>query len=286
MKNKLYISDLDGTLLRDNAKLSDFSRENLNSLIENGLHFTVASARSVIAIQKILTGLNLRLPVIEFNGAFISDLKTGEHLIVNEINPDVKHDIFSDIKKHGHLPFLSSFNGKKDSLYYADIQNMGCNWYVNDRTKAGDYRLNLTDSLSKTMDEQIVCFTIIDKKERLEELSLDLKEKYGKTIEIYLMENDYSPGWYWLTIHDAKATKDQAIKELLKISKHNMDDLIVFGDNANDIKMFELATQAIAVENAKSILKEYATDIIGSNNEDSVVKYIIDDSSLISKISR
>ncbi|MCG8640340.1 MAG: HAD hydrolase family protein, partial [Desulfobacterales bacterium] len=86
-------------------------------------------------------------------------------------------------------------------------------------------------------------------------LRLELKEKYGEKIVVHLMENDYSPGWFWLTIHDAKATKDQAIKELVKITEHSMDDLIVFGDNANDIKMFKLATRAIAVENAKNILK-------------------------------
>ena len=96
MKNKLFISDLDGTLLNDNAMLSNFSLKNLNALIEKGLQFTVASARSVIAMQKILKGLKIKLPVIEFNGAFLSDLRTGKHVIVNEINPEIKYDLLND----------------------------------------------------------------------------------------------------------------------------------------------------------------------------------------------
>lgn len=276
MKNKLFISDLDGTLLNNNAMLSNYSRKNLNMLIKQGLNFTVASARSVIAMQKILKGLNIRLPIIEFNGAFISDLKTGEHVIVNEISPDIKSDILNDIRKYVQHPFLSTFDGKKDRLYYVDIENDGCNWYVNDRKQNKDRRLTQIGSLKNIMDEQIVCFTIIDKKEDLEELSSILDEKYAEMIELHFIENYYSPGWYWLTIHDLRATKDQAIKELVKITGHKMDDLIVFGDNANDIKMFKKASKAIAVNNAKDELKKYADEVIGLNIENSVVKYIKD----------
>lgn len=276
MKNKLYISDLDGTLLNDNAMLSNFTLKNLNTLIEKGLHFTVASARSVISMQKILKGLKIKLPVIEFNGAFISDLRTGEHVIVNEINPEIKYDILNDIKKYVKFPFISSFDGKRDRLYYVDIQNEGCKWYVNDRKKNKDIRLTKVESLRRIINEQVVCFTIIDTKENLKELSLLLEEKYEAMIEVHFIENEYSPGWHWLTIHDVRSTKDQAIKELIKITGHNLEDLIVFGDNTNDIKMFKISYEAIAVKNAKDELKKYADKIIGLNEEDSVVKYIIE----------
>ncbi|MCG8500917.1 MAG: HAD hydrolase family protein [Firmicutes bacterium] len=42
------------------------------------------------------------------------------------------------------------------------------------------------------------------------------------------------------------------------------------------MKMFRLAQHKVAVDNAKPVLKEYATEIIGTNEEDSVVKYIMD----------
>jgi len=55
----------------------------------------------------------------------------------------------------------------------------------------------------------------------------------------------------------------------------DLQRFIVFLDNENDIPMFKLAPQSIAVDSATVELKKYATSIIGSNNEDSVVKYII-----------
>ena len=53
-------------------------------------------------------------------------------------------------------------------------------------------------------------------------------------------------------------------------------ELIVFGDQINDIKMFRIAARAVAVANAHPDVKRHATHVIGSNEEDSVVKYIRD----------
>lgn len=275
MKRRIYISDLDGTLLNDSAELSHFSRRNLNRLIKKGLNFTIASARSIISIQQMLKGLKIKLPIIEFNGAYISDFETGEHIQINEISPKIKEKIFFDILESYQFPIISSFDGTRDSLYYVDTLNEGSQWYINNRITTHDIRLKKISSLEPILDEHVVCITIIDKKEKLEKLRVDLKKGYGEMIELHLNENSYSPGWYWLTIYDAKATKDKAIKKLKKMTSHMSCDLIVFGDSINDIKMFKEATVAIAVSNAKEIVKKYADLIIGSNNEDSVIKYLL-----------
>lgn len=75
----LYVSDLDGTLLSNNGTLSNNSRAALQQLLSDGVAFSVASARSVVSIKPILSGIRLSLPVIEFNGAFLSDLDSGRH---------------------------------------------------------------------------------------------------------------------------------------------------------------------------------------------------------------
>lgn len=275
--NKLYVSDLDGTLLRNDATLSDYSREILIDLINNNVNFTIASARSFSTIKKILEGLPLKLPVIEFNGAYITDFHTGEHIVVNEINPKLTSEILNLIIKHDNMPFISSFDGEKDNLYYEDIINGGMQYYLDDRIKAKDTRLRKINKLSHVLNEKIVCFTIMNRKEKLTDLECIIKEKYDNEVEVHIMENQYSPGWYWLTIHDKKATKDVAILTLCEKLGLNKSNLTVFGDNVNDIKMFKSASKAVAVSNAKEELKKYSTDIIGSNEEDSVVKYILKD---------
>ena len=59
---KVYVTDLDGTLLGEDARLSGRSRSGLVKLLEDGLLLTVASARSVVAMQRILSGVVLPLP--------------------------------------------------------------------------------------------------------------------------------------------------------------------------------------------------------------------------------
>jgi len=274
MGNRIYISDLDGTLLRNDAKLSDYSKTVIQELVRNGVHFSVASARSVVAIQKIFDGVRLNLSVIEFNGAFISDLDTGYHEVINEIDKSITPEILSLSLRQDCTSFISSFNGKDDCLYFESILNEGMDWYLKDRRKAHDKRLRKISDLRDALKDNIVCFTIIGREEPLTELQMQIKDIFKDQVELHLMENQYSPGWYWLTAHDYRATKDQGIKIVIDRLGISSDKLTVFGDNANDIKMFKLAAKAIAVNNATSELKSYASEIIGSNEEDSVVKYI------------
>ncbi|WP_445636195.1 Haloacid dehalogenase [Nostoc sp. DSM 114161] len=284
--NTVYISDLDGTLLGNNAKLSSFSKEVLNELLQKGLLFTVASARSVVSMQTMLKGLNLRLPVIEFNGAFISDFDSGRHEIINSITPDIVESIYKLILEFRCVPFVSSFNGTEDCVYYKDVINDGMRWYLNDRLTNKDRRWRTIEDLTHSFSDRVVCLTVIGHAQQLLELESAIIEIHGASVETHLIENQYSPGWYWLTIHDYRATKDQAIQTLVENYGLKESEIVVFGDQINDIKMFKIATRAIAVANANPEVKRYATLVIGSNAEDSVVKYILQDCSNSSAVSK
>ncbi|MCT4564925.1 MAG: HAD family hydrolase [Maledivibacter sp.] len=274
---KIYISDLDGTLLRNDATLSEYSRKNLIEIINRGINFTIASARSIYSIQRILKGLPFKLPVIEFNGAYISDFNTGEHLIINDIHSELCFDLLTLMDKYNGIPYVSTFDGEKNNLYYRETNNYGMEWYLNDRIRMNDKRLRRVNDFRKIVKEHIVCFTIINKKEKLIELEKELKYRYAHALEIHIMENKYSPGWYWLSIHDKKATKARAIQTLRNTMDLNNHETIVFGDEVNDVHMFKMADKAVAVKNAKAELKKHAKEIIGRNEEDSVVKYILKD---------
>ena len=277
IKNALYVSDLDGTLLTNRAVLSDFSKQTLQQLLQDGLVFTVASARSVVPMQVILEGLKLPLPIVEFNGAFITDLATGYHEIINHIEPSIIEDLYPLIQRFNCVPIVSTFNGSEDCLYYKDIINAGMNWYVENRRSSQDRRLRAIANLTDSFRDRVVCLTMINQAAVLTELDLAIKATYGSRVETQFYENRYAPGWHWLTVHDRRATKAQAIQLLREYYGFGNSELVVFGDHNNDITMFQIAERAIAVENATTELKGYATHLIDSNEEDSVVKYIYQD---------
>ena len=68
------------------------------------------------------------------------------------------------------------------------------------------------------------------------------------------------------------ASKSNAIRQLK--AHLGCDRVVAFGDGKNDIDMFEIADEAYAVSNAVKELKQIATNVIGSNNEDAVAKWL------------
>ena len=239
--NTVYVSDLDGTLLRDDATLSEFSRNTLVDLLCEGLPFTAASARSVVSIQPILSGLRLSLPIVEFNGAFITELGTGHHVAINSIDRAVVEEVYRIIRDFRCVPFISSFNGSEDCVYYRDILNDGMRWYLNDRVSSRDRRLRPVEDLTDAFRDQVVCITVIDRAEVLSEIRNRVAETCGNRVVMYCYENSYSPGWHWLTVSDRRATKDRAIRGLLDLCGLGEAELVVFGDNLNDVEMFREA---------------------------------------------
>jgi hydroxymethylpyrimidine pyrophosphatase-like HAD family hydrolase len=215
LMNHLYVSDLDGTLLNNDGTLSRTSRAALQRLLRDGVTFSVASARSVVSMRPILRGLRFSLPVIEFNGAFLSDLESGRHEIVNSIEPDVARDIYALLKRSALSPFVSTFNGESDCLYYGETTNEGERYYVSDRLENKDPRLRSTNDLGSSLRDQVVCLTVISEGEALRDLEVAIEAQHGDHVEMHLFENHYSPGWFWLTIHDRRATKDQAIRRMI-----------------------------------------------------------------------
>lgn len=270
----LYISDLDGTLLMNDARLSNVTRSILQELLADGLPFSVASARAVSSMRPMLAGLDLRLPVIELNGAFLSELTTGRHAVVNAIEPALAEEVYAALLAAGCAPLVSTFDGCNDCVYHGTAINTGMQWYLDDRVAQRDPRLRPNGDTKAALREQVVCITAIGEEARLAELHVALGERHSGAVELHFFENGYSPGWHWLTVHDARATKAQGVRTLAELCGLSTEELIVFGDHVNDIKIFEIAAHAVAVANAHPDLKQVATHEIGSNEEHSVARYI------------
>lgn len=270
----LFVSDLDGTLLQDDATLSPHARETLTNLLEDGFPFTIATARSIVSVKQILKDLPITLPVVCSNGAYLSDFNTGKHHAVNGVNKPRDLDILELIRDAGFHPFISTYHEGKDHLYMDRITNEAMRWYQQDRVTEGDERLMVVDDLSSAMHEKVICFNVLEREAPLKELEKQLRARFGELLHIYFYENWYSPEWFWLSVHDESATKGGAIRIILKELGLTSDQLTVFGDNLNDVSMFQLAGQAVAMENAKPELKALATTQIGTNQADSVVNYL------------
>lgn len=114
---------------------------------------------------------------------------------------------------------------------------------------------------------EIFYITCIDEPEKLKPLYEKYKDIFHCVYQIDIYTNEQ-----WLEIMPLTASKSNAIKQLQSLLE--CEKLIVFGDGQNDIDMFMLADESYAVQNAHEDLKKYATEIISSNDDDGVAKWL------------
>lgn len=272
---KLFVSDLDGTLLQGDGTLSAYSRKALTKLLDAGVHFTVASARAWGEIVPVLGDLPLSLPVIAINGAYLTDYATGNHLAINHIENDFAAAIYQHILEGQLQPFIVTHNGTEDCLYWQDLKNEQMQWYHDILHVHKDKRIRRIEDLKHALAEKVIAFAVMGPPEHVKALSEMLADEYPGLLENFLFENPYSPGHWWLTIHDERACKSKAIRTLAEMTGHDLNNLTVFGDHINDIKMLQLAGKGVTVANAEPEVKAIADEIIGSNDDDAVVRYML-----------
>ena len=271
----LYVSDVDHTLLGSDGMLSRYSRDTLNSLLAAGMQFTVASARSCSSLRHLLAGLHLTLPVVDFNGSFVSDLATGRHHVVHAVPPALLGDLWNLVQRSGHVPCVSTWDGRADRLCYDAVINAGMQWYVHDRESHRDPRLRRLANMRDGLNQQVVCLTVIGRRKPLESLRTSIHRRHADAVRTYCFENTYSPGWYWLTVHAAAASKERGVAALIRRRPElHGCRLVAFGDGDNDIGLFQAADTALAVANATPALKRHATATIPANDDDAVARWL------------
>lgn len=274
MKKTLYVTDLDGTLLNQKDRVSDFSIKTINDLVDKGMLFTYATARSLVSASKVTEGLSTNIPVIAYNGGFILRPSTGEILSKEDFNNEERKYVREVLVKHNIKPLVYSYvNGIEKVSWIPEFENDGIKRYINNRQ--GDKRMRSVSDEDSLYEGEVFYYTCIGEEEELKPL-YDIFSK-DKRIRCTLQQELYRPE-YWFEIMPANASKANAIKKLKEM--WNCERVISFGDSMNDIPMFEISDESYAVKNALDELKKYATGIIESNEDDGVAKWLIENVSI------
>ena len=264
----LYVSDLDGTLMRSDEKLSPYTVRTVNDLVERGLAFTYATARSIESARTITGNLKLKLPAVTRNGAVLADNATGKHLakaVFTEEEVSLLKNLLPELPQYG---FVSCFvDDRMIRTYIPGKHSVGLQGYL-------DYYRDDPLVQEKPDMDSLFCgkpgyVTLVSDREDLEPVWERVRQYPGW--ECFFQKDTYREE-YWLEICPQNCTKAKA---LLKLKEElGFERLVVFGDSVNDLPMFRVADEAYAVANALDRLKEAATAVIGSNEEDAVADFL------------
>lgn len=261
----LYVSDLDGTLLRSDERTSEYTNRVINGLTEQGMIFSYATARSLVTAKKVTAGLTAKIPLIVYNGAFIVDNVT-EEILAAEYFDGAAGNLLDELFESGIYPIVYAHVGKAEKFSFIPERcTRGMISFLNSRR--GDVRTNIVSAPEELKAGDIFYITCIDTPGKLR----PLYERYRNTYHCVYQKDIYT-GEQWLEIMPKAASKANAVARLKELS--GCGRVIAFGDGKNDIDMFEAADECYAVKNAHEELKQKATAVIGSNDEDGVAGWL------------
>ena len=276
---KLFISDLDFTLLGTDGTLSAPAAGRLNDLIADGLNFTVATARSAPSIRHLLAEVTLELPVIELNGAILRDLQSGhilEHYGLGLKAAEAVNDCFLE---QGFAPYVSGLIGDQNPLYVPELRNKGMQWFFDEKVRYGDPRLaeSSGNPIAEHLDlDDVLCFVYLGPKSEIDLIAEAVADRAPAAL-IVTYANHYTGGWE-IVISAAKANKGHAIGRLLaNLREHrglHVSETTAFGDSYNDLEMLSAVDKPVAVSNAIADVKARAVEVIGHHHDDAVVAYL------------
>ena len=262
----LYVSDLDGTLLNGEGKLKPRAADMLNRFIEGGALFSYCTARGLATAGEIMSDVKMNAPVVLMNGTYIYDPLTGEYPVRNTFGEFQSGLIRRAVLENGETPMIYAFiDGKERMSYIKDAPSLKAHL---SRRKGDDRRRPLRDG-GGLFDGEMFYAAFLDpvNKDALEAV---FTEENGFRTACYT--DTYPPHQLWFEVFPSSAGKANSVRKLKELT--GADEVVVFGDNANDLPMFEAADRCYAVGNAIPAVKAAADGVIGTNEHYGVPEFI------------
>lgn len=270
----LYVSDLDGTLLGADARLSENSINLLNDAIAAGTLFTIATARTPATVAPIMKDVRLQLPAVVMTGASLWNAATGEYSNMKHIDPKAAETLVDIYTRTNTSSFLYTLQNNMIDIYHiggeiTSLQHEFMAERLHNPFKKFHVDANGTSQLPADLSQTILMYSMLPDAKAFETYGLT-RNLRGVRAQYY--HDIYGPEVGILEAFSSEATKAKAIRELA--DSLGVDRIVAFGDNINDLPMLREADVAVAVENALPEVKAVADVVIGTNIEDSVAKFI------------
>lgn len=272
----LYATDLDGTLLGADARLSDYTAAEFRRLTEAGALITFITARTPATVEPIMAEIAPRIPAIVMTGAARWDFASRSYQHVTHLPPHHARAILDACLSTGVTPFIYTLPRGTNTLvvyHNAPVLTPIEHRFVTDRTLNDLKTFHLHTPAPQGFENETVLFFAIGTPDRIEATCRAIRAVTPCDARWY--PDTYNPGLALLEVFAPGVSKAQGLLDLKRIT--GADRVVAFGDNLNDIPMLLAADEAIAVGNAHPSVKSIANRILPPNTSDSVIRHIAAD---------
>lgn len=266
MKKHVFI-DLDGTLLNSDTELSLETKEILRKLNNGDLEIVITTGRQKSFVVELLEGVYNLNYLISLNGAEVEDVNQNKILFSEVVNKATcEHFYHFANNKNLYIKFTS-----KGKTYYNNLKNANSEeLYINDDNYKNFFENNDVSGFVVYIETHDEIKELFDEVAKFNDIAII---NYTRSLIDETLVPDLSELTF-VDISNKESNKGNALLKLCKYLNISPNDVIAIGDERNDIPMFKVAGHNVIVENAFDEIKEYAHEIIGSNNNSGVAKYL------------
>ncbi|MCL2820887.1 MAG: Cof-type HAD-IIB family hydrolase [Oscillospiraceae bacterium] len=262
MKYKLIATDMDGTLVNDDSKLTERTKTAILKAIDKGVLFVAATGRPFSNVQELNKVLHKDMPFIVFNGAEGYMGKSGKLLFEHFLDFDLAKETFDIGQQLGFSQILWT-----GPVLWANRKDDATSAY---EAVCKDLELRIVTDLTDIKDEVrgISKVLWIDDPSIIKEQLFKMNAHFGDKLRCV------SSMSHFLEFVSMKAGKGTALAEIGRIFGIDKNEMIAVGDANNDLCMIEYAGLGVAVENAGDGIKAKSDYVTSSNNDDGVAEVI------------
>lgn len=255
----LLVSDVDGTLVTNDKRLTSASIAAARRLKEAGIGFTITSSRPPIGLVQLIQALDIQLPVGGFNGGGIvkPDLSPVKRLI---LDPDDARRTVTIILDHGLDPWVYDNE----------------HWYVRNPSAPHVARETYTlgvppetvESFGKALDESGKIVAVGDDPELLDRCKIAIDAAMTHPVSASRSQS------YFLDVTHVDANKGKLIDALSELLLVPRERIATIGDGWNDVLMFRRSGLSIAMGNAAPEVQANANFVTATNEEDGFARAV------------
>lgn len=253
----IVASDLDGTLLSPQHRLTPFARTTLQALVARDIHFVFATGRHHIDVGQMRDKLGIPAYMITSNGARVHNA-AGELIFSHNLYSDIASELYAlKYQDENILTHVYRDDEWFMSRHHPDEQN----YFQESEFMYQLYEPGLlpTDGISK------VFFTSSDPASLLP-LEQAIEARWGDRVNVSFSLPTC------LEVMAGGVSKGHALEAVAKQLGHSLKACIAFGDGMNDVEMLSMAGKGCIMHNGQQRLKDTlpSLEIIGSNADDAV----------------
>lgn len=271
----LYVSDLDGTLLDPHGHITDRSARMLNEAIERGTLFTVATARTPATVISLLRDVRMKLPGVVMTGAALYHFAEKKFSRVCCFPAGTVEQMILIYRRYNVATFIYTIKDDRLDVYHIGELNQYEKCFIAERSNTPIKKFHVPANgesvLPERFDNSILLFSVQPWNKAFA-LYNEIKDSHLPCTPL-CYHDAFGPDWGELEMFGPQTSKAAAVEAIA--SETGASRIVAFGDNVNDMPLFELADTGVAVSNAIEELKAMASEVIDSNEQDAVATYIL-----------